>query len=212
MKPKASGGRGKCEEGVASSAEAREAIEGLSKADHAKLTLIARGFARGRIQGTVVEPEDLLHDAIVKTLDGRRRWNKSVSIIKHLDRVMESDAGHVAEKCVSHFSGPILDAAGEFIAQTLDPLERLAASNELEHLVELFAGDEVSLALLRLKCDGFSVSEIQRELGIGKTQYETVTKRIRRRLAKQLADGGPDHEAEQRTPNQDGTSASRHPT
>ena len=170
--------------------EARAAIIALQEADYAKLMLIATGFTRGRLRGTVVEPEDLLHAAIAKTLDGHRKWNRNVSIIKHLDRVMESDAGHEAKRRVSRDLRPL--SKGDLVepaAQLPLPGARLTALDELEGLLALFADDQTALALLHLKGDGFSASEIQRELGIGKTQYDTVKKRIRRRLAKHLAEG-----------------------
>lgn len=174
---------GKGEYEVANAAETRKAIESLSDADFAKLMVIARGFTGARIRGTVTEPEDLVQDAIAKTLDGRRRWNKSVSIMKHLDRVMESDAGHIAEKHAAHSAQPIPEGTAEPIAKIRDPAASMEALDELEHILRLFTGDETALEVLRLKGDGLSASEIQRELGMDKTQYETVTKRIRRRLA-----------------------------
>jgi hypothetical protein len=72
--------------------EAIDAIRNLSGKDYIKLSLIARFFIRSRHISNI-EPENLLHDAIAKTIDGRRRWKKGISIIKHLDRNMESDSG-----------------------------------------------------------------------------------------------------------------------
>ena len=170
--------------------EAREEIDNLQKADHAKLLLIARGFARIRLKGTVVEPDDLVHDAIVKTLDGRRRWNRRVTIIKHLDRVMESDAGHIAAKRVGRGTDQLAESHAEPATQEHNPEARLQIRDDLEDLVALFAEDKTALQLVRLKSDGLSASEIRCELGMEKTHYETVSKRIRRRLAKRLAEGG----------------------
>ena len=170
--------------------EARDAINKLQKADHAKLLAIARGFARIRLRNSVVAPEDLLHDAVVKTLDGRRRWNREVSILKHLDRVMESDAGHLVEQRVARGTGHLPENHSEPAAHDPDPEGRLQGHDELDDLVALFCDDQTALDILRLKRDGYSASEIQSELGMGKTQYETATKRIRRRLAKHLAEGG----------------------
>lgn len=171
--------------------EARRAIESLGSADYAKLNLIARSFARSRLQGTVVEPADLLHDAIMKTLDGRRRWNKSVTIIKHLDRIMESDSGHIVEHRVAYGPEPLPEGELGPADQLPDPITRLSAVEEqLETLFDLFADDKTALDLLFLKSQGLSASDIKRKLGIGKTQYETATKRIRRHLAQCLSKGG----------------------
>src|SRR5262245_59043354 len=85
-------------EQFASPLEAQEAIRALSKADLAKLMVIARFFAQLPSIRSVLDAKDLLHDAILKTVDGTRRWNRRVSIVRHLDRVMESDASHAALK------------------------------------------------------------------------------------------------------------------
>ena len=177
------------EDQYATSQEARTAIEHLQNTDYTKLMLIARSFAI-RLRGTVANPEDLVQEAFVKTLDGRRRWKRSVSILKHLDRVMESDSGHMAEKRVAHGTSQPLEGQAEPAARLPDPETRLIAHDELDELLALFTEDKTALELLRLKGDGLSASEIQCELGMGKTQYDTVTKRIRRRLAKHQSGGG----------------------
>ena len=173
----------------ATSQEARTAIEHLQNTDYTKLMLIARSFAI-RLRGTVANPEDLVHEAIVKTLDGRQRWKRSVSILKHLDRVMESDSGHMAEKQAAHGTSQLLAGQAESAAQFPDPETRLTALDELDELLALFTEDKAVLELLHLKGGGLSASKIQRELGMGTTQYDTVTKRIRRRLAKHQSEGG----------------------
>lgn len=170
--------------------EACDAIRNLGKSDRAKLMMIARGFARNRRCGAAVGPEDLVQDAIVKTLDGRRRWNRRVSIIKHLDRVMESDSGHVAEQRAAHGSDQLSDANTEPATQEPSPEGRLQARETLDVVTALFANDDDASRLIRLKANGFSASEIRSRLGIDKKQHETVTKRIRRRLAAFLVEGG----------------------
>ncbi len=62
------------DETYATPQEAREAIKSLGDADYAKLMIIARSFAHKRLKGMVVEPADLLHQAIMKTLNGEKRW------------------------------------------------------------------------------------------------------------------------------------------
>lgn len=179
------------DERFATPQEARDAIEGLLEADYAKLMLIAKGFVKERLQDSLVEPDDLVQEAITKTLGNRRRWNRSVSIIKHLDRVMESDAGHEAERrAVSDLRLLPEDDETEPAAQQPGPEARLAALDEIEGLLALFLDDHTALGLLHLKGNDLSASEIQQALGIGKTEYDTITKRIRRRLAKHITEGG----------------------
>lgn len=170
--------------------EARNAIENLRKSDFAKLMIIARSFTRARLQGDVVEPADLLHEAIAKTLDGRRRWRRSVSIVKHLDRVMESDSGHIAEQRTRDATRAQECVPRSGVFPVPSPETILHAREELDNVFALFADDKIALRLLRLKSEEYSASEIQRTLGMSRTEYDTVTKRIRRRLAKYTAEGG----------------------
>ena len=114
------------EEQYATSQEALTAIKHFQNTDYTKLMLIARSFAI-RLRGTVADPEDLVHEAIAKTLDGRRRWKRSVSILKHLDRVMESDSGHMAEKRAAHGTSQLLEGQAEPAVRLPDPETRLTA-------------------------------------------------------------------------------------
>ena len=100
---------------------------------------------------------------------------------------MESDAGHAAGQRVAQGVVQLPEGDAELPAPQLTPEARCQIRDELENLLALFAEDEIALKLLRLKSHGFSASEIQQELGIEKKQYETVTKRIRRRIVKHLA-------------------------
>ena len=65
------------DEQLATPQEVRSAIQNLQNTDYSKLMIIAKHFAKSyRLKGTVSEPGDLLHRAIVKTIDGRRHWNR----------------------------------------------------------------------------------------------------------------------------------------
>ena len=169
--------------------EARSAIENLQDTDYKDLMIFARRFAKNKLKGTVIEPDDLFQQAILKTLDGRRRWNRRVSIIEHLDGVMKSDSGHEVDKRAVRGFSQLPEHNVEPIDQQPSPEVLLLIRDELKDLLDLFDGDEIALKLLHLKRDGFSASEIQLELGIEKRHYETVNKRIRRRVLKYLAEG-----------------------
>ena len=157
--------------------EAHDAIQDLQESDFAKLILIARSFTRKRwLTGADSEPEDLLQEGIAKTLDGRRRWNREVSIIRHLDRVMESDSGHLAERRELEAKrgrdrtyDP--DLHPEPASLEPSPEDHVGGRNALDNVLASFTGDEKSLRVIRLKGDDFSASEIRRELGMSKTQY-----------------------------------------
>src|ERR1035441_2428525 len=90
------------EEGVyASQEEAERGINALTDADFVKLMLIAHSFCRHYgISSSVMEPEELLSEAMMKTLQWHKKWKKSLSMVKHLDRAMQNIIGHVvAQRC-----------------------------------------------------------------------------------------------------------------
>jgi len=176
------------DEGFATPEEVRTAINALDPASYVKLMVIAKAFCRRRTVGSVVEPEDLIHDAIAKTLDGPRRWNRAVSILKHLDRTIESDSGHEVERREIRRAVPLQEddvAADRFS----DAHAGVDTADELDQIFRLFKGDRLALDLLRLRSDGYSASEIQVELGLDETRYESLAKKIRRRVTKHLNDG-----------------------
>lgn len=168
--------------------EVHNVIQHLQDSDFVKLMIIARSFTKRRLYGALVGAEDLLQEAIAKTLAGRRRWNRDVSIVRHLDRVMESDSSHLAERRAQEAQRvrehmPPLDVHAATVPHELSPEYRLQVCETLDNVVAFFADDERALQLIHLKGKDFSASEIQRKLGMSKTEYDTVTKRIRRRIA-----------------------------
>ena len=172
----------------ATTEEVHDAIQHLQDSDFVKLMIIARSFTKRRLYGAVVGADDLLQETIAKTLAGRRRWNRDVSIVRHLDRVMESDSGHLAERRVQESQRvrehmQPLNVHPETVTHEPSPESRLRACETLDNVLAFFADDERALQLIHLKGEDFSASEIQRKLGMSKTEYDTVTKRIRRRLA-----------------------------
>ena len=171
----------------AASAEARAEIEALSDLDHAKLVVIARYFHKVRLTHTVHSAEDLLQEAIVRTLSGHRRWRRGVTMLKHLDRTMESISGNLnLEDRMPRANFVTAEMEEESIP--LD--EYLARKEELAEVKTWFSKDPLALNLLIQKAVGMTPSEIQENLGIGSTEYETVLRRIRRTLARQIAAKG----------------------
>ena len=176
-------------ERYATTEETNDAIHRLQPSDFTKLMMISRSFVRKRFTQPLVAPEDLLQEAILRTLTGDRRWRCSVSITRHLDRVMESVSGHVAQR----------DREARALIQHPDlhpttplheprPDTRFHARAELLHNIRVcFAEDPSALRVIRLQGHGLSASEIRQELGISRTEYDTITKRIRRRIVNFLA-------------------------
>jgi DNA-directed RNA polymerase specialized sigma24 family protein len=176
----------------ASVEEIEEALTGLTPDDHAKLLLIARGFCKSRhLSTSVMEPEELLAEAFARTLQREKKWNKRVSIIKHLDRAMENISGHLVRerKKIDAFPEglePSLEQRGS--VETVGGADETLISAEEARilLAEIFGDDKEAARIFELRLDGFQASEIQANLGIDPLKYEAIAKRIRRKIALHL--------------------------
>jgi hypothetical protein len=172
----------------ATDAEVEAAIRALSDADGVRLRKVASFRARGLAGlGLGVSADDLLQEAIMRTLAGGRRWRKSVTFVKHLIKTLGSLANHLRDELKG---GTVVPATAEDPEGRLDGValksrmpdgERVAAANEqLATISKMFdKDDEVGLVLEGLAA-GMTGPEIQVDLNINETQYETIMTRLRR--------------------------------
>ena len=172
--------------GYHSTAEARAAVESLSDDDHAKLMIIAHYFRKHRLRGTIHEATDLLQEAILRTLRGNRCWRRGVSIVKHLDRTMESISSNPRLQDQATLT-ELRDAANVRDPVRMDEhlIQKEEQQTELEKIRGWFSADPPALSVLALQALEKSPSEVQEELGIGPKDYATILRRIQRTLAKQ---------------------------
>jgi hypothetical protein len=168
--------------------EVEGAIRALTDAEALRLRKVADYRARALIGlGLGICGDDLLQDAIARTLDGDRRWRKTVTFPKHLIETMRSLANHAPDELKG---SSIVTATAEDQSGYLDgiPLrscfpngERVtAATEQLERIEVRFADDdEVGLVIQGL-ASGMTGPEIQADLDITEKQYETIMTRLRR--------------------------------
>jgi DNA-directed RNA polymerase specialized sigma24 family protein len=176
----------------ASTEEVENALHALTLEEHAKLMIIAKSFCRSRhLSISVMEPKELLSEAVAKTLRMDRKWNKRVSLVKHLDRAMESISGHlVTERSKIDYFPEGLEPSNEQrgpvpTAEGVD--EALMRKEEVEALLEQVFGDDTEAAqIFERRLDGFQAAEIQSKLKFSQTKYDAVAKRIRRKIALHL--------------------------
>ena len=169
--------------------EVEKAIRALTDTEHAKLMLIAKGFCKSRrLAAGVMEPEELVSEAFVKTLQMEKKWNKRVSMIKHLDRAMENISGHVVKKrlrIISFADEPpsdLIPANSERLENAAD--NHLIEKEEVEALLTaVFGTDTEAAKIFVLRAEGFEAADIQANLYLIGPQYETIAKRIRRKIA-----------------------------
>ena len=172
------------EDKYVSLSETRNKINQLSKIDYVKLMQIASYFTSTRLLKTIISPEDLFHEAVLRTLNGKRRWRKTVSIIRHLERVMESISSHEVKKLTMKNTISSIDMNCNTFSIVDNNEYSDTVNEEIDKILMLFKDDKIAVNIISFKADGFSASEIRSKLGIEKLEYESCLKRIRRRIIK----------------------------
>lgn len=199
------------EEDAATPAEIIAAIESLTEADFQRL----RAFARRRIRllgakaGEKGE-EDLLHDAVTDLMSDTRRWNKTkVGFMAFLCGAMKSMSSNWA-KAYRPDDVPVLatnlermDKDGNELSPyekardaSFNPEQKIEFSQILAETNSLLADDKAALGVLEGWYEGFSPAEIRELESLSQNDYDTIVRRIRRRikaagLGVNLFKGGP---------------------
>jgi hypothetical protein len=155
--------------------EVLAAIHGLSDKEIARML----GFARFRLMGDSgrfgdADTEDLFIDAVIRTMEGKRRWKLGVSLFNHFVAVMRS-IGHQrykrASRCV-----PLDDS----IAETKQEFSIVDAKSNVARLKDRLHGDSMALRVLETMMDGLSPRDARILLGMSDEVYWAARKRIRR--------------------------------
>ena len=135
----------------------------------------------------------LLHEAIASTAEGRRRWNSSVDIVRHLDKAMQSIMSNAAKR-----RKVAADNRDELLARVEwrgEEPSTEAAIEAHEYRQEQHAkaielcGDDWEVQLLVEGLLNNSMPEELVELFGSKTSYETVRRRMNRKIEKYRAQG-----------------------
>lgn len=160
------------------------ALAALSDDDLLRLRALARLRARGLPGG--VAWSDLLHEAVLRALEGTRRWPPGVPLLAFLAGIMRSLCNEQWRRC--RREGPALqpeDTAAATLAGTAfdaDPERAYAAAEALAAVDRLFASDTVALKVIAGLTNGLDAEEIQRHYGLGAVEYDTARRRMRRAL------------------------------
>jgi DNA-directed RNA polymerase specialized sigma24 family protein len=165
------------------------AMKLVSNCDLLRLKVIAR------LHGRSLPPDvcwaDLLQEAFARVLDGSRTIPSGVPTVAFLAGVMRSiKAEHWRRRRRATQQQPVLASEYQLVqAETAeacdpqpDPERWLIAAQELQAIGTLFAHDPVALQIIAGLGDGLSAEEIRRALGLGKTDYDSARRRMRRAL------------------------------
>jgi DNA-directed RNA polymerase specialized sigma24 family protein len=147
-------------------------------------------------------PGDILSDAIIAVLEGRRKWIRTkVDFVPFLLGVMKSLTSHIRTgKPLDAFDeiapNPVNeeDDGEDFVEQIpttapVDPERQLFATDLDQQIRERFNDDPEVLLVYEAFLEKMRPAEIQNCLGLSEKEYNAAAKRLRRAVER-LAEGG----------------------
>jgi DNA-directed RNA polymerase specialized sigma24 family protein len=154
-------------------AEVSRALSVLSAEHKTLLVKIARAYARK----TIYSHEDLLHEALIRVLEGKRAWPRKLPVAVFLRGVMRSIASDWM-------------AEGRDDAVDIDDIgyvnHAAAARIDMQKMFALFDDDPVAQKIFVAMLEGVKGEELRRLSGLAPKDYETKRTKMRRRLEKWL--------------------------
>ena len=177
-------------------AELRSAIETMSKLDRIRLWKKARVFATG----TGMEPDDLLQEAVARSLDenGGRTCPRDVKPVIFLGNVMRSIASHSREKWEREMPiGANEDDEDDPFVAIPDPgptpeevvIGRLDYRKTITRIETMFDEDPQAQAILIGIMEDWSPYEICTMEPMSENKYAAARKRLRRKLLREFPKG-----------------------
>lgn len=171
------------------------AIQDLSNADWSRLRKVAAAYVRNR----AIEPDDLLQEAFLRALDGRRNCPVHVGPTKFFAGAMRSIASSETEKRETRPRlVPIANHGGEETAvdppdPVPDPEQRAGSAEEVAAmkacLLSLFEGDEIAQVILEGMMEGIEGEELRELTDLDNTTYQSKRRLIRRWIDKEFPRG-----------------------
>ena len=179
-----------------SEAEIEQAAAELSPADLKRLQLVARTVMRYYGLATAVrDHDDLVAEALIRTLGGSRSWRKGVDFVYHLAQAMrsvawtwfEQEAAQRADAdAVERWESAMLGSAdsADSVDGLLDPEPDAEAAclarEQVERIRRAFADDPAANAVLAGWAIGCKGPEIRQLHGLSDKTFQAAVRRIRR--------------------------------
>ena len=178
---------GQNDEDFHSLTESESAISRLEQADVIKL----RQYARARLvfNSRELSEDELINEALSRTLEGERRWNVKLTILQHLIGTMKSIAGdqrrtkssdtEVLMADLEHSDNQIIEfETGERIDNTALIDNQVA----VETIFKTFKNDSDSFIVLKALLAGEKRSETISKTSLSGKNYGAARKRITRKV------------------------------
>ena len=156
--------------------EAEAAVRALTGRDKTLLMKVAMMYAAK----TPYDHEDLVQEALLRVLDGKRVWPRGLAPVQFLWGVVRSIASEWKKKRKPPKILPECpDPAGEE--------RRIIAGLDVVKFLALFDDDPIAQIIVRGWMEGLRGQELQDLSGLDKTEYESKRTKIRRWILKYLA-------------------------
>ncbi|MBK9131259.1 MAG: sigma-70 family RNA polymerase sigma factor [Gammaproteobacteria bacterium] len=175
-------------------AEIKEAIEAFDTATVLRLGKAAGYFSRG----LDMEANDLLHEAVLRSLTEDRTCPRQVPVATFLWNTMRSiRSAALKERRLNPVESVDPTSQDNVIIEAEHPdpspedhfINADAVNRLIREMESLFEDDEDAQLLLVGLFQGMTRKEIQTECNLSDTQYDTIRKRIRRKLDERYPEG-----------------------
>jgi DNA-directed RNA polymerase specialized sigma24 family protein len=148
-------------------------IRALAEAEKTTLVKAAKFYATR----TPFDSDDLLQEAICRILSGKRVWGGSIPLLSFFVGVMRS----IAWEWKNEYCEDVIEAHDPRCGEST-----ILATIEMANIVAMFADDLAAQKIVMGMMNGVRGKELQRICGLGKVEYESKRRKIRRRI-EQLA-------------------------
>jgi DNA-directed RNA polymerase specialized sigma24 family protein len=175
--------------------EIDEEISSISDAGWIRLRKVAVKYSYGRIN-----PDDLLQEAFLSALEGRRKCPKDIDIIKFLAEAMRSLSSSEIKSLKSKPALQIISTSEDNDNQSTDIPDLGPTSEQIvisgqesveikSTILSLFSDDEIAQVIVEGDMEGMASSEIQDISGLDKKAFASKRRLIRRRIDRAFPEG-----------------------
>jgi DNA-directed RNA polymerase specialized sigma24 family protein len=154
------------------------AVEKLSAADLLRLRSAARALVAGMGEKRRGETwEDLLQEAVVRSLAGSRKWPTEVDVKTFLIGTMRSIVSSWVKQAPAEM---VSEHEIQLRSKGAPASDLMAGADLLGNIRSQLSADETDLRIFECMLRGLKGPETAAQVGISLSQYQSAVKRIRR--------------------------------
>lgn len=175
-------------------AEIERATAGLEAADLKRLRAVARVLIGPNVDSAGRDYDDLVSEAVLRTLQGSRAWCRGVDFLHHLAQAMRSVAFEWRQQGQRRAEAGLVplpespsggDDLGQGLVESAPSLDpgaeaRAITRDRLRAMVEAFEDDRAASVVLEGWAAGRKGPEIRRRHGMSEKELRAAMRRIRR--------------------------------